>query len=504
MLNHPVKQPTEKPSLAEALRAARDTRWLELGSGVLGRVPEVFRQQFGDKTALLVADTNTFAAAGKAVLAVMRHAGIPCREPFIFTDPKLYAEHSFVVALEEALKGHEAIPVAVGSGTINDLSKLAAHRAGRPYMSVATAASMDGYTAFGASITFEGSKQTFFCPAPVAVVADIEIIRAAPEGMNASGYADMLAKTTAGADWIIANALGIEPMHPQAWRTAQGSLRDALADPEGVRKRDLEAMRRLTEGLMLGGFAMQCAQSSRPASGAEHQFSHLWDMSRHAAGEGAGTLKPGQRAPGNTLKRGQPASGFVVHALAGPPAGMEERVSSHGFQVGIGTMAVAALYEYLLAQKLEDVNIEKCCEQWPDEAGCDDRVREMFGEGRLREIALKETRAKWVDAGGLRKQLEKLTGIWPELRILLREQLIPFAELKRMLRTAGAPAEPEQIGISRERLRESFRQAVFIRRRFTVLDVAVRCGVLEPALDQIFGPAGPWPVTERDRRSNQS
>ena len=101
--------------------------------------------------------------------------------------------------MQEALGSVEAIPVAVGSGTINDLTKLAAHRLGRPYLVVATAASMDGYTAYGASITANGSKQTFDCPAPRAVLADLEVIAGAPGGMNASGYADLLAKNVAGA-----------------------------------------------------------------------------------------------------------------------------------------------------------------------------------------------------------------------------------------------------------------------------------------------------------------
>jgi glycerol-1-phosphate dehydrogenase [NAD(P)+] len=247
----------QRVSIAEALRAARDTRCLELGSGVLGRTLEVFRQQFENKPALLVADTNTFAVAGRAVLSAFLHAGHVCRKPFIFTDPKLYAEHKYVAALEEALKGHDAIPVAVGSGTINDLTKLATHRAGRPYMVVATAASMDGYTAYGASITYQGSKQTFSCPAPTAVVADLDVICAAPEGMNASGYADLLAKVPAGADWLVTEALGVEAIDRTAWAIVQGGLRAAVANPAGVRNRDPGAVRQLMEGLMLSGFAMQ-------------------------------------------------------------------------------------------------------------------------------------------------------------------------------------------------------------------------------------------------------
>ena len=212
-----------------------------------------------------MADTNTFAAAGQAVLKEFRRAGHACREPFIFAEQNLHAEQQHVAALEEALKEHEAIPVAVGSGTINDLTKLAAHRAGRQYLAVATAASMDGYTAFGASIACEGSKQTINCPVPAAVVADLDVIRAAPASMNAAGYADLLAKTTAGAEWLLADALGVEAIDPTAWAIVQGGLREAVANPAGVRDRNAEALRQLTEGLLLGGFAMQSAKSSRPA-----------------------------------------------------------------------------------------------------------------------------------------------------------------------------------------------------------------------------------------------
>lgn len=208
-------------------------------------------------------------------------AGVRLQPAFIFTQPDLYAEYSYIDLLVESLKEHDAIPVAIGSGTINDLTKLSSHLTGRRYMCVATAASMDGYTAFGASITAEGAKQTFSCPAPLAVLADTNIIRKAPGVMTASGYADLFAKVTAGADWILADWMGVEKIDETAWSIVQDGLHDALANPEGAAAGDDEAISQLIEGLMLGGFAMQWSKSSRPASGAEHQFSHLWNMEHH-------------------------------------------------------------------------------------------------------------------------------------------------------------------------------------------------------------------------------
>ena len=69
-------------------------------------------------------------------------------------------------------------------------------------------------------------------------------------------------------------------------------------------------------------------------------------------------------------------------------------------------------------------------------------------------------------------------------------QLLPFDELADRLQRAGCPTKPQQIGISSSRLRESYRQAYFLRRRFTMLDLAHRTQRFEPALEQIFGPHG--------------
>lgn len=428
-------------TLTQALAAARETRRLEIGGGILPQTPALFASVCPGRTAVLVADENTMQAAGAVVQRAFESSAVRVREPFVFRDPDLYAEYRFVERLEAALKPHDAVPVAVGSGTINDLTKLAAHLTQRPSLCVATAASMDGYTAFGSSITFQGSKQTFDCPAPVAVLADLDVLRAAPAAMTAWGYADLFAKVTAGADWILADALGVEAIDPRAWNIVQGGLHEALKIPV--------AHDRLIEGLMLGGFAMQAAKSSRPASGAEHQFSHLWDMQHH------------------------------TH---------EGRAPSHGAKVGIGTLAVTALYEALLRLPLHELDAAAAAAAWPDRETWLRLAEERFADPELRAVARREIAAKHSDREGVKNQLVLLKRLWPELREKLRAQLVPRPELERRLRAAGAPTEPEQIGITRARLRESFRSAFFIRRRFTVLDLAMRCGVLDPCLDELFTP----------------
>jgi glycerol-1-phosphate dehydrogenase [NAD(P)+] len=441
--------PATKLSLDEVLACARDTRALAVGRGAVRDAARRFREQFPGCNAFLVGDEHTFPLAGKTLAENLAGAGVRCVSPFIYTDPALHAEMRFVEELEAALSQHDGIPIAIGSGAINDLTKLAAHRLGRPgYMCVATAASMDGYTAFGASITYQGAKQTFSCPAPRVVIADLDLIASAPPWMTASGYADLAAKVTAGADWILADAAGAEPIEPQAWSIVQGGLRDALADPAGARAADHTALAPLVEGLMLGGFAMQWAKSSRPASGAEHQFSHLWDMQHH------------------------------VHAGEAP---------SHGFKVGVATLAVTRFYEQLLACDLGTLNVERCVDAWPDHEAITETVLQKFAGADFIETAVAETQAKHVSRSELGSQLQRLKASWPLLRDRLRAQMLPSAELARRLRLVGAPTEPEEIGISRQRLRQSFDLAYYIRRRFTVLDVARRAGVMGEILDRLFG-----------------
>ena len=451
-----MRKPSEDEQLLErALSAADRTRVVRVERGVRRQATEVFEQLFGPTPAAIVADANTFAAAGRDVVDSFRRAGPPCPEPLVFDQPDLHADYPHVEAIGRYLASGDAVAVAVGSGTINDMTKLASHHCGRPYLCVATAASMDGYTAFGASITREGSKQTFECPAPVAVLADLEVIEAAPEGMNASGYADLLAKIAAGADWLAADALGVESIDPTGWQMMHGRLRAWIADPNGIRQGDRRAVHGLIQGLLVSGLAMQWTKTSRVASGADHQFSHLWDMQNH------------------------------VH---------NGRAPSHGFKVGIGTLASSALYEQILPLALENLDAGRLAAEWPELSAIEADIENRFDRPELRAKALEETRAKYVDGAAIRDQLQRLRTVWPELRCRLREHLLPFDELAERLKAAGCASMPKQIGIAPVRLREAYRQAYYIRRRFTVLDLARHIQFFEPALAQIFGPRGRWPI----------
>jgi glycerol-1-phosphate dehydrogenase [NAD(P)+] len=312
---------------------------------------------------------------------------------------------------------------------------------------------MDGYTAFGASITRDGFKQTMTCPAPRAVVADLDVLASAPAALSATGYGDLLGKVTAGADWILADALGVEPIDQRAWPLVQDSLRDWTADPAGVRAGDRLAIERLFEGLVMAGLAMQISASSRPASGSEHRFSHLWEMQALAAGEPA---------------------------------------IPHGFKVGVGTIASAALYERVVARDLSHLDLDALCHAWSSRDEVEQTVRAAHTIPQLAEHSVAESLAKYLTADELRERLIVIANLWPELREVLRQQLMPAAQGRDLLAAAGCPTDPSAIGVSLERVKESYALARTIRSRYSVLDLVYESGILDECVEELFAPVGYW------------
>lgn len=433
-----------------ALKLAGDTKTVTTGSGVLSRVDEVFAKTFGDAQAVVVADDLTWEAAGQQVQQQLEAAARTLREPYVFPgEPTLYAEYGNITTLAESLRGHDAIPVAVGAGTLNDIVKRAAYETDRPYMVVGTAASMDGYTSFGAAITKDGYKQTLSCPAPRAVLADLDVLTAAPADMTQAGYADLLAKIPAGADWIVADAMEVENIDDRVWDLVQGPLREATGRPAELHAGDARAMDDLIEGLMMAGLAMQVAGGSRPASGAEHYFSHLWELEH------------------------------LAHA-------------SHGYKVGIGSISIAAFYERLLQRDLTDLDVDAVVSAWPSWPEVERDVQAAHTTPGLDEAAVRESRAKYIDADALRDRLELLRERWPALRDRLAEQILTPDELTDRLHAAGCPTRPAEIGLSIADLKETYRRARMIRSRYTVLDLAQEAGVREGIVEELFAPGGYW------------
>lgn len=445
---------TSEERIAAALKVATDTKAFELGQGILGRVPALFNEYFSGRKALLVADKNTWRVAGAQVFEALQAAGIPT-EKFLFEEDEFHADWDHIELLDKVLDESGAIAVSVGSGTINDLCKLTSHHHKQSYLTVPTAASVDGYTSFGASITYQNAKQTFDCPAPVAVVADVDVIAAAPKDMTAAGYADLAAKVPAGAEWMIADIVGAEPIQPAAWHVLQDCLDDLLSDPAGVAAGDPKAVADLFEGLILSGFAMQAARSSRPASCCDHLFSHILDMTHH-------------RYKGK----------FV----------------SHGFQVAIGTLTMCAVFDEFLKYDLSDIDVDACVAAWPTLEEEQARALKVFEHFPAPRLGYDNIAKKYGDAETVRRELSVVRDNWATLRERLAGQVWSFAKMQEMFKIAGAPYEPEHIGITRADIRDMFPIVQLMRWRYNLLDLAKRGRFYDRLVDSVFSKGGAWEI----------
>lgn len=444
---------TREERISFALSISTDTKEFIMGRGASEKAPEVFLKYFPGREALIMADVHTWPALGSRVFGLFESAGIPVLKHIIMEE-EFHAEWKYVELVDGLLDANpEAVLVSVGSGVINDLCKLSSHHHSQSYLTLPTACSVDGYSSFGASITYQGAKQTFSCPAPVAIVADIDVIAAAPAEMTAAGYADLAAKVPAGAEWMISDFVGTEPIHPDAWHVLQDYLDDFLANPEAVAAGDPDAIADVFEGLTLSGFAMQAARSSRPASCCDHLFSHILDMTEHR---------------------------------------YKGKLQSHGFQVAIGTLTMCAVFDELFKQDLTAIDVDACVAAWPSLEAEQQRALKIFEGFPAPRLGYDEITKKWQDKAEVRRQLEKLKEEWPSFKKKLQGQVYSYKKMRDLLKASGAPYEPEQIGLSKQQLHDMFQKVQLMRYRYNVLDLAKRGGFYDAIVEPLFAPGGPF------------
>lgn len=221
--------------------------------------------------ATAVYDKNTYTATQG------RH---PKAEQEVILDPQgLHAdEHGTGALLAQIEAAPPEVLLAVGSGTVHDITRYCARKLGIPFISAPTAASVDGFVSTVAAMTWHGFKKTMPGVSPPLLVADLDIIAAAPAFLGRSGLGDIIGKYVSLADWSIAHALVDEYYCEGIANLTKQAVDEAVAAHHKLPSGDLDAYASLTKALVLSGVAMQLADNSRPASGAEHHISHLIEI----------------------------------------------------------------------------------------------------------------------------------------------------------------------------------------------------------------------------------
>ncbi|MDD4371168.1 MAG: sn-glycerol-1-phosphate dehydrogenase [Anaerostipes sp.] len=270
-----IKEFTGKCSCGREHKLIVQDMFLE--TGAIKKLPKILRLDAYKKykNFAMVCDENTYNAAGKQVEDEMQ--GI---FKIQLDSMGLHANEIGVAKVKEKLDKLTEVDclIAVGSGTIHDLTRYCAYEREIPFISIPTAASVDGYVSTVAAMSWHGFKKSMIAVSPILVVADSQVIADAPMRLTASGVGDLLGKYTALADWKITNILNGEYICNRICDMEYQALNKLKDSLEGIKNRQVAAYEELMYGLLLSGLAMQMTGHSRPASGAEHHMAHFWEM----------------------------------------------------------------------------------------------------------------------------------------------------------------------------------------------------------------------------------
>ena len=173
--------------------------------------------------------------------------------------------------------------IGLGGGKPIDIAKMAADEINCGLVSVPTAASHDGIVSGRSSIPEGGTRHSVAADPPLAVVADTEIMANAPWELTSAGCADIISNYTAVRDWRLAKRLKNVEYSEYAGALSEMTAEMLVDNADSIRPNLEESSWIVVKALVSSGVAMSIAGSSRPASGAEHLFSHQLD--RIAPGE---------------------------------------------------------------------------------------------------------------------------------------------------------------------------------------------------------------------------
>ena len=227
----------------------------------------------GFKNITIICDENTYAAAGEEIKEI-----IPKGKFINLKSENLHANEIAVQNVYECLSVENDVLIALGSGTIHDITRYVAYNKDIPFISVPTAASVDGFVSTVAAMTWRGDKKTFTAVSPIYVVADTDIFKEAPYRLTASGVSDLIGKYTALVDWKISSIVIGEYICNKVCNMEIDAVNKLCECVDDLVLGKSEAYEQLMYALILSGLAMQIIGNSRPASGAEHHMSHLWEM----------------------------------------------------------------------------------------------------------------------------------------------------------------------------------------------------------------------------------
>ncbi len=401
-----------------------------LEEGAIGKLPGLLKK-YNAKRIFLVADIHTMRAAGQAILSLLEEAASFDIGTHIYEDLELVPDDHAVEVLRLAGEafGEADLWLAVGSGTLNDLTRYISHERGVPYIVFATAPSMDGYASGVSPLILNQMKQTFNAQSPLAIVADPEILADAPQEMLLAGAGDVFGKYSSLLDWSIARIAFDEYYCPEIVSIVERSRDAVAASVSSIAKREPEAIRLLFDALVEVGIAMDYCGNSRPASGAEHHLAHFWEMQ------------------------------FLF---------ADKTPVLHGLKVGAALPIVLSIYEQL-ADMPETIDFDRARDRAKrfDHEVWVEGTKEAYGPASSGILKL-EAEEGLQDPPKRLARIDRLEEQWAEL-IELAKTAPSVSSILELYEVLGFPSDVAKLGVDDNALRSALHHAKDLRARYTVM-----------------------------------
>lgn len=414
-----------------------------IGKNVLNSILDVVKS-YNAKSAFLLFDLNTYKVCGERVKSILEKGGVVVNYYLFETSAPIAPDER---AVGDAVMHYTPsdIIITVGSGVLNDIGKIVAKTADKPYCVVATAPSMDGYASGTSSMELHGHKTTVKSKCPDVVIGDSEILKNAPQDMLCSGVGDIIAKYVSICEWKISNIINGEYYCDKIADMMKEAVSEVVNCAPKLMQREEKAVESVMKALVLAGMAMNYAEITRPASGIEHYFSHIWDMRGLAFGE---------------------------------------KVYFHGIQCGVATVETLKYYEYLTKITLSRQKAIEWVKSF-DEKEHNEKMLAFIGEGANAMIALNQTENKY----DIKKHEQRVSVIIDKWQDIKREmEALPSAkEIESLLKSIGAPSSMQELGKSKQEVAKTFNFTKDIRDKYVVSRLCWDLGVIEDIIEAFYG-----------------
>jgi glycerol-1-phosphate dehydrogenase [NAD(P)+] len=391
-----------------------------IDSGVLNLIPSFCKAKSLGIRVAIISDENTHIAAGAEVERILSLSGF---EVFSIVLPEdCRSDDNNVEMLKEYLLAAD-FSIAVGSGTISDLTKYASFVVGKKYICVPTAPSVNGYSSANASIDIEGVKKSLPAQLPVAIFMDIDVQVQAPERLLVAGLGDSLARSTAQADWLLSHHILGTDYNPLPFELLADDEKIVFENAEKLLERDYDTVLALCNLSIISGLGMYICCGSHPASQGEHLIHHYMEMM---------------------------FDGKYHHTY-------------HGEQIAVTAISSAFLQSEILAIDNLQINPTFYSEK---------PIMKHFGVEKGSKF-LTECSKKEISTEKAKEINKKLSLDWQKIRAEIISNQISAARMTDIIKKVQGPFTYKHLGWEHTDYNNAIKFSLFMRDRFTFLDLAM-------------------------------